>query len=196
MQVLLYQLDGKLPNLALMRIAAHHRARGDEVELRHAGNAAALEPELGQPAPARVYASAIFQRTRPLAERLVEIYPEAVIGGTGWDLARTLDEVGIETAGPLDYSLYPGFKQSLGFTQRGCRLKCSFCVVPRKEGGIRSEASVEQIWRGEASASGATASPSSAPGRSRSRSTKASTRGFSTTRLPPQSPASTTATIR
>lgn len=34
MNVLLLQLDGKLPNLALMRIAAHHRAQGDAVELR------------------------------------------------------------------------------------------------------------------------------------------------------------------
>lgn len=34
MRVLLWHLDGKLPNLALMRIAAHHRERGDQVELR------------------------------------------------------------------------------------------------------------------------------------------------------------------
>ena len=32
--VLLWHLDGRLPNLALMRIAAHHRALGDTVELR------------------------------------------------------------------------------------------------------------------------------------------------------------------
>jgi len=32
-----------VPNLALMRIAAHHRDRGDEVCLRRAGNAPALE---------------------------------------------------------------------------------------------------------------------------------------------------------
>jgi hypothetical protein len=43
MRVLLLQLDGKLPNIALMRVAAHHRAQGDDVELRRAGNAAAVE---------------------------------------------------------------------------------------------------------------------------------------------------------
>jgi len=32
--VFLYQLDGKLPNLALMRIAAHHRDLGDKVRLQ------------------------------------------------------------------------------------------------------------------------------------------------------------------
>jgi hypothetical protein len=40
MRVLLLHLDGKLPNLALMRIAHHHRALGHEVTLRRAGNAA------------------------------------------------------------------------------------------------------------------------------------------------------------
>jgi hypothetical protein len=43
MNVLLLQLDGKIPNIALMRIAAHHRALGDSVTLRQAGNLAALE---------------------------------------------------------------------------------------------------------------------------------------------------------
>ena len=32
MKALLFQLDGKLPNIALMRIAAHHRALGHEVD--------------------------------------------------------------------------------------------------------------------------------------------------------------------
>ena len=33
MNVLLVQLDGALPNLALMRIAAYDRSRGDTVQL-------------------------------------------------------------------------------------------------------------------------------------------------------------------
>lgn len=33
MNVLLIQCDGKMPNLALMRIAAHHRDQGDFVQL-------------------------------------------------------------------------------------------------------------------------------------------------------------------
>jgi hypothetical protein len=62
--VLLLHLDGKLPNLALMRIAHHHRAHGDNVVLRRAGNASALEPRFDDGAWDRVYASAIFERTR------------------------------------------------------------------------------------------------------------------------------------
>ena len=32
--ILVWHLDGRVPNLALMRIAAHHRAQGDTVALR------------------------------------------------------------------------------------------------------------------------------------------------------------------
>lgn len=149
MRVLLFQLDGKLPNLALMRLAAHHRAKGDVVELRRAGTARALQPHLGDPVFDRVYASLIFARTRPVAEWLQEVYPSAAIGGTGWDVGRTLEEVGIAPQGPLDYSDYPRWTSSLGFTQRGCRLRCSFCVVPRKEGRVREEQTIADLWRGD-----------------------------------------------
>jgi hypothetical protein len=81
--VLLLHLDGKLPNLALMRIAAHHRERGDDVVLRHAPTVAAVEPEIGD-AFDRVYASAVFERTRPVVERLMVARPDAIVGGTGW----------------------------------------------------------------------------------------------------------------
>lgn len=147
MRVLLLHLDGKLPNLALMRVAAHHRGLGDSVTLRRAGNAPAVERELGDPDWDRVYASLIFEVTRPLGERVRAIYPQAIIGGTGWDLGVTLEEHGIGDA--LDYSAYPSFTSSMGFSQRGCRLRCSFCVVPRKEGGVRSAQTIAEIWRGD-----------------------------------------------
>jgi|SRR6185437_11672926 len=148
MRVLLLHLDGKLPNLALMRLAAHHRGLGDEVVLRHAPTERAVEPEIGD-AFDRVFASAIFERTRPVAERLRAIRPDAIIGGTGWDLRATLEDVGVPSRGPLDYSVYPRFAASVGFTQRGCRLRCEFCVVPRKEGAAREENTIANIWRGE-----------------------------------------------
>lgn len=147
MNVLLLQLDGKLPNIALMRVAAHHRALGDEVELRRPGNAAALEPELGESWD-QVYASLIFERTRPLGERVRELYPTALIGGTGWDLTTTLERIGIATQ-EQDYSIYPTFQQTEVFLSRGCRLECAFCVVPRKEGKISSERTVASVWRGD-----------------------------------------------
>lgn len=147
MKVLLLQLDGKIPNIALMRIAAHHRAQGDEIELRRAGNAASLESGFFDRHD-RVYASLIFERTRPLAERLKTIRPQAVIGGTGWNIGLRLEDLGITTR-EQDYSIYPAFRQSIGFTQRGCRLKCSFCVVPRKEGAVAADRTISEVWRGE-----------------------------------------------
>lgn len=146
MKVLLLQLDGKLPNIALMRIAAHHRARGDVVELRKAGNDAAVAREFWD-APDRVYASLIFERTRPVADAVLRAYPDAIVGGTGWDVSTTLEQHGITTLAQ-DYSIYPGFKPSIGFLQRGCRLRCPFCVVPRKEGAMREEQTVAELWRG------------------------------------------------
>jgi hypothetical protein len=156
-KVLVWHLDGKLPNLALMRLAAHHRALGDDVELRRVSNTGALdaaafreiEPRFGDPAWDRVYASAIFERTRPLADRLAALYPGCELGGTGsWSLGRTLADVGVSD-GPLDYSDYPDWRQSLGCTMRGCRFHCDFCVVPRKEGRARAHGTIAEIWRGE-----------------------------------------------
>lgn len=147
MRVLLLQLDGKLPNIALMRISSHHKAMGDEVTLRRVGNHAAIQHDLfgGHDL---VYASAIFERTQALCQHVEAVYPDAIIGGTGWDIAKRLEDVGIDTIAQ-DYTIYPRYQHSIGFTQRGCRLRCSFCVVPRKEGSVREVASVADIWRGE-----------------------------------------------
>lgn len=146
MKVLLYQLDGKVPNIALMRIAQHHRRIGDDVELR--GPTAPVEPHLWDSGREAVYASAIFEKTRPQAQRLLGVWPKAIIGGTGWDVTSNLEAHGITEKGQ-DYSIYPGFRQSIGFTQRGCRLRCPFCVVPRKEGAVREEQTIGQLWRGD-----------------------------------------------
>ena len=147
MKVLLLQLDGKLPNLALMRLAAHHRGRGDYVELRHAADECGIEPRFGDKFDV-VYGSAIFTRTRDLAEHAAAAWfpSRRFSGGTGIDPKIAL----AENVGPEpDYSDYPNFRQSLGFTRRGCRLKCPFCVVPSKEGAVREENTIEGIWRGE-----------------------------------------------
>jgi len=148
MNVLLCQLDGKLPNLALMRLAAHHRDRLDRVEFRRTPTAEAVEPEFGDTFD-RIYASTIFKRSVPIVEALLAARPDAIVGGTGWNLTTKLEDYGVQTAGPLDYSLYPLFKRSIGFSQRGCRLRCEFCVVPEKEGRPRDEHTIAEIWRGE-----------------------------------------------
>lgn len=145
---LILQLDGKIPNLALLRIAAHHRRLGHAVDYRHAHSAAALRPGLFDPQWDWVYASAIFDWSKPLVENLLAIYPGAVVGGTGWDKKLTLTDAAIREDEPPDYSDH-AYSHSIGFTQRGCRLKCSFCVVPTKEPVLKRVSDIFRIWRGD-----------------------------------------------
>jgi hypothetical protein len=98
--------------------------------------------------PHKVYASTIFEKSRFIAQRCIDAWPTAEIGGTGWNIVKRLEDVGITTK-QTDYTVYPRFRQSLGFTQRGCRLNCDFCCVRQKEGAIRSVSSIHEVWRGE-----------------------------------------------
>jgi hypothetical protein len=146
MRVRLTQIDGKLPNLALMKIAHYHRARGDQIILtKHVGRG------LSEPEYDRVYGSAIFAYSAPRVAEFRAHFPHAIVGGT-WNTAdnTTVEQIlGVEEDEHYDYSIYDGFEASIGFTQRGCRLKCGFCVVPRKEGKPRAVNTIASIWRGE-----------------------------------------------
>lgn len=147
MIVRLTQIDGKLPNLALMKLAHFHRAAGDEVRFtKH------VERDMMEPAYDRVYGSAIFSMSAPRVQLFREQFPGAIVGGT-YNIADNVtveQALGLEGERELyDYSIYQNFDGSIGFTQRGCRLKCGFCVVPKKEGRPRSVSSIAQIWRGE-----------------------------------------------
>lgn len=143
--VRLTHIDGKLPNLALMKLAHWHRDHGDLVHL-----ARTPSPTLFEPAYDVVYGSAIFAWSKPVLQSLREAYPEAIVGGTAIDLNDTIENViGQSEYEHYDYSIYPDYEWSLGFTQRGCRLNCGFCVVPKKEGKPRSINSIWDIWRPE-----------------------------------------------
>jgi len=124
--VLLVDIDSKIPNLALMKLSAHHKALGDQVYLNRCSN------------PDITYASCVFTWNRGKTT----FYPEAKIGGTGIDLTTELP-FEIEHIMP-DYSLY-GCDYSLGFTSRGCIRQCDFCVVPRKEGQIRDHSPLSEF---------------------------------------------------
>lgn len=144
----LFHIDGSLPNLALMRLGGYFRSRGEPVTLIHG----VRPPQIFDERATGLYASSIFQRSAPLRERLKRTWGEGVrFGGTGVVVESNLSEVDAsidwETVAP-DYSLYPEEQRSIGFTQRGCRLKCSFCVVPKKEGKARSVHTIAEIWRG------------------------------------------------
>jgi hypothetical protein len=148
MTALLLQLDGALPNIALMRLASHLREHGQEVAFRRAVSVDTVSTAGLFDNFDRVYASTIFEKSRPVAEALARARPDAVIGGTGWSLTDTLEQHGVTTL-RQDYSIYPATRFSIGFSQRGCRLRCEFCVVPRKEGRARSEQAIADLWRGE-----------------------------------------------
>jgi hypothetical protein len=152
MKVRLVQIDGKLPNLALMKLAHWHKAQGDEVFFTHS-----VHQDLFCQRSDRIYASAIFSFSAPRVELLRKEFPEAIVGGTfDTNENRTVETlVGVEEYEHYDYSILPPerdgkvFSASIGFTARGCRLKCGFCVVPKKEGRPRSVNTIADIWRGE-----------------------------------------------
>ena len=145
MKIQLTQIDGKLPNLALMKLAHYHRGRGDEIHFSRHVERDMLEPDFD-----RVYGSAIFSFSAERVAVFRSEFPEAIIGGTHNVLDNTSVEqlLGIEEHEHYDYSIYPRFDGSIGFTQRGCKLKCGFCVVPKKEGKPRSVNAIADIWRG------------------------------------------------
>jgi len=135
MKVRLVDVDSKIPNLALMKISAYHKARGDEVGFD------VTEPD-------RVVASVVFTQNRWKADALRFMFPgaEIVAGGSGYDLTATLPDE-IERLKP-DYDLYPAIAYSLGFTTRGCIRRCPFCIVPEKEGRFRRAQHIRE-WHDE-----------------------------------------------
>lgn len=145
MNVRLTQIDGKLPNLALMKLARHYRDSGKSVHFtKH------VERDMLEPDYEHVYGSAIFSFSAERVAKFRQAFPQAVIGGTH-DVTnnRTVEQfLGVEENERYDYLIYPNFDGSIGFTQRGCRLKCGFCVVPKKEGKPRSVNTIASIWRG------------------------------------------------
>ena len=145
-KVKLIQLDGKLPNLAIMKLAHWHRAQGDFIHFT-----TSTQPDLFTKDDFdTVYASAIFTYSTPKLKEVKAAYPHAITGGTGAvpNTPITVEDViGQPVYEHYDYSIYPDYPWSLGFTQRGCRLSCGFCVVPAKEGKPKPVNTIHDIWR-------------------------------------------------
>lgn len=132
MRIGLIDVDGKLPNLALMKISRYYKQRGDEVEFYNFFDHYDI-----------VYKSKVFTFTPDIDYYVNADKVES--GGTGYDLYKTLPEE-IDRLQP-DYDLYPNIdkKKAYGFLTRGCSNKCPWCVVPVKEGKIRPYMDVDEI---------------------------------------------------
>jgi hypothetical protein len=128
--------DGhNFPNLALMKISAYHKQRGDTVEwVNHFERYD------------KVYISKIFTFT-PDVETVIQA-GEIERGGTGYDIRKKLPEE-IDAMQP-DYSIYPVSKYydgqtAYGFLTRGCIRRCPWCIVPQKEGSITPYMDIEAV---------------------------------------------------
>lgn len=124
----------KFPNYALMKISAYHKSIGDTVEWFFPLEASSYD---------KVYSSKVFDFT-PESPYL----PEGTIkGGTGYGIFKDLPEE-IDNMFP-DYSIYPSCDYAIGFLTRGCIRRCRWCVVPKKEGGIRPYRTWDQVVRSD-----------------------------------------------
>ena len=134
MRIGLIDVDGhNFPNLALMRISAYHKARGDMVEWWYSDF---IHYDI-------VYISKVFSdaytedKPEPMnADRVIK-------GGTGYhihlaDGKEVFDKEHhtdlppqIEKMFP-DYSIYPQYDFAVSMTSRGCPRGCAFCHVVAK----------------------------------------------------------------
>lgn len=144
MIIRLTQIDGSMPNLALMKLAHYHRGLGDEVVFTRQ-----IERDMFEPRYDKVYGSCIFKFSQDQLMRFQHQWPEAIVGGTGTPFVHTVEDLIGGEYEHYDYSIYPEIDYSIGFTQRGCRLRCKFCEVPKKEGKARSVSTIYDIWRGD-----------------------------------------------
>jgi hypothetical protein len=136
MKIGLVDVDGhNYPNIALMKISAHEKQNGNQVEW--------CVPMMKYD---RVYAAKVFTFT-PDFDTCVDT-KEMIFGGTGYDLENKLPDA-IENTYP-DYTIYPQFKEAYGFLTRGCPRNCPFCGVGKKEGLISNKvADLSSFWKGQ-----------------------------------------------
>ena len=155
MKIGLIDVDGhNFPNLALMRISAYHKAKGDEVEW--------WQPPLFGGWYDIVYMSKIFSNAYSPDVPEPTNAGEVRKGGTGYcislgtDGKENFDESKnvklpqeIERMFP-DYSIYPQFDFAVSMTSRGCPRGCAFCHVAAKEGKCAVKvADVSDFWTPE-----------------------------------------------
>ena len=94
----------------------------------------------------KVYKSKVFTFT---PDNYFAVQSDEIIkGGTGYQMYNDLFCDNTEP----DYSLYPQYPHAYGFLTRGCIRHCAWCIVPKKEGGIRAYRDIETILQGRKTA--------------------------------------------
>lgn len=153
MKIGLIDVDGhNFPNLALMKISAYHKSRGDQVEFAF--------PMYRYD---KVYVSKVFGDEYSKMPPLYIQADEIVYGGTGFAITvengkevyhKSEDKPlppEIEHIYP-DYTLYPNLTKdtAYGFLTRGCPNNCGFCIVSQKECARAVKvADLSEFWRGQ-----------------------------------------------
>lgn len=153
MKIGLIDVDGgkNFPNIALMKISAYHKSKGDEV----------VWYDLFSGHCDIVYMSKVFSFT-PDYPYCIDA-DKIIRGGTGYciELIDGKEVFHEELDTPLpdevehlypDYSLYPELTKdtAFGFLSRGCPRGCSFCIVGKKEGRCaRKVTDLSEFWRGQ-----------------------------------------------
>ena len=152
MNIGLWSDSHNFPNLALMKISAWHKARGDNVEF--------VFPMMHYD---KIYVSKVFGDEYSQLPDYHFNADEIEYGGTGFAITiengkevfhKDRDKnlpYEIEHIYP-DYALYPELTKdtAYGFLTRGCVNNCPSCIVWQKEGRcVQKVADLSEFWRGQ-----------------------------------------------
>lgn len=132
------------PNIALMKISAWHKTKGDNVYLANIDDILSGNLFLDFD---KFYVACVFDWNLPKIEKIKD-FPNVEIGGVAVSNNIVLPAE-IEHIYP-DYSLYNIKDRAYGFLTRGCPRQCPFCVVAGKEGITSIKvADLSEWWNGQ-----------------------------------------------